>query len=73
MLQPLLVGEFFGVTAFASVLGTLQLVTQLTSGLGPVVVGLAFERYSGYEGAIEALSLLAIAAALVLLRVRAPA
>jgi len=72
MLQPLLVGEFFGITAFARVLGAMQLATQIACGLGPVAVGLAFERVGGYEGPLEALSLLAVAAALVLTRVRAP-
>lgn len=73
MLQPLLVGEYFGVAAFASVLGALQLATQLACGLGPFAVGLAFERAGGYQRPLEALSVLAIAAALVLARVRAPA
>ena len=70
MLQPLLVSEFFGVTAFARVLGALQLLTQIACGLGPVAVGLAFERFGGYQGPIETLSVLAVAAALVLSRVR---
>jgi predicted MFS family arabinose efflux permease len=72
MLQPLLVGEFFGIGSFARVLGSMQLVTQLACGLGPVAVGLAFERFGGYEGPLESLSVLAVAAALVLARVRAP-
>ena len=72
MLQPLLVSEFFGVSAFARVLGAMQLITQIACGLGPVAVGLAFERFAGYQGPIETLSVLAVAAALVLARVRAP-
>jgi MFS family permease len=72
MMQPLLVGEFFGSAAFASVLGSLQLGTSLASGLGPVVVGLAFDRLGGYRVPFETLSLVAIAAALVLSRVRPP-
>ena len=51
MLQPLLVGEFFGVAAFARVLGALQLLTQIACGLGPFAVGLAFERFGGLSGA----------------------
>jgi len=72
MLQPLLVAEYFGVGAFASVLGSLQLVTQLASGLGPVAVGLAFERMGGYERPLEGLVCIAIGAALALSRVRPP-
>ena len=72
MLQPLLVAEYFGVGSFASVLGSLQLVTQLASGLGPVALGFAFERVGGYERPLEALAGIAVAAALVLSRVRPP-
>lgn len=72
MMQPLLVGEFYGVLAFASVLGALQLGTQLASGLGPYAVGLAYDRLGGYRHAFEGLAFLAIAAGLVLSRVRAP-
>ncbi|HTO70897.1 MAG TPA: MFS transporter [Myxococcota bacterium] len=72
MLQPLLVAEYFGVASFASVLGTLQLVTQLASGLGPVAVGVAFERTGGYARPLAVLAGLALSAALVLSRVRPP-
>ncbi len=72
MMQPLLVGEFFGVLAFASVLGALQLGTQLASGLGPFAVGLAYDRLGGYQHAFEGLAGLAVVAGAVLARVRAP-
>ena len=72
MLQPLLVAEYFGVGSFASVLGSLQLVTQLASGLGPVALGLAFERAGGYERPLVVLACIAISAAVVLSRVRPP-
>jgi MFS family permease len=73
MMQPLLVGEFYGVVAFASVLGALQLGTQLASGLGPWAVGLAYDRLGGYQRAFEGLAALAIIASAVLSRVRPPA
>jgi sugar phosphate permease len=72
MMQPLLVGEFYGVVAFASVLGALQLGTQLASGLGPYAVGLAYDRLGGYPHAFEGLAGLAVLAGFVLSRVRAP-
>jgi MFS family permease len=72
MLQPLLVSEFFGIASFASLLGSLQVATSLASGLGPVAVGLAFERFGGYERPLEILACVGIAAALVLSRVRKP-
>jgi MFS family permease len=72
MLQPLLVSEFFGISSFASVLGSLQVATSLSSGLGPVAVGLAFERAGGYRGPLELLACVSVAGALVLSRVRKP-
>jgi sugar phosphate permease len=72
MMQPLLVGEFFGIAAFGSVLGSLQLGTQLASGVGPYAVGVAYERFGGYPHAFEGLSATAVCAALVLSRVREP-
>jgi predicted MFS family arabinose efflux permease len=72
MLQPLLVSEFFGVASFASLLGALQVATSLASGLGPVAVGLAFERFGGYRAPLEGLACIGVAAALVLSRVRRP-
>lgn len=72
MMQPLLVGEFFGIAAFGSVLGSLQLGTQLASGLGPYAVGVAYDRLGGYPRAFEGLSGIAILAAFVLSRVREP-
>lgn len=72
MMQPLLVSEFFGIESFASVLGSLQLATSLASGMGPLAVGLAFEQVGGYRGPLEGLAGVAVAAALVMSRVRIP-
>jgi MFS family permease len=72
MLQPLIVSEYFGVSSFASVLGSLQVATSLASGLGPVAVGLAFERFGGYRLPLEGLACIGTTAALVLTRVRKP-
>jgi hypothetical protein len=66
MLQPLLVGELFGVPSFATVLGLMQLLTQPLSGLGPLALGwLAAER-GGYAPGLLALAGIAVASALVL-------
>ncbi len=72
MMQPLLVSEYFGIGSFASVLGSLQLVTSLASGLGPLAVGFAFEEVGGYRGPLEGLAAVAVGAAIVLSRVKIP-
>jgi len=72
MMQPLLVGEFFGIAAFGSVFGTLALGTQLASGVGPWAVGVAYDRLGGYPHAFEGLAAIAVCAALVISRVRPP-
>jgi MFS family permease len=66
MLQPLLVGELFGVPSFATVLGLLQLVTQTLSGLGPLVLGRLAAGFGSYTPGLLCLGALALASALFL-------
>jgi len=73
MMQPLFVGEFFGIAKFGSVFGSLALGTQLASGLGPYAVGVAYGFFGGYPHAFEGLAAIAVCAALVISRVRPPA
>jgi MFS family permease len=49
MLQSLLVAERFGLASFGSVVGLLQLVTQVGSALGPFALGALSEALGGYE------------------------
>lgn len=72
MLQSLLVGELFGFASFASVLGLLNLITQVAGGLGPVALGVLHGELGGYEPALRLLAALAFAAAVVVWQVRAP-
>lgn len=72
MMQPLLVGDFFGAAAFGRVFGALALGTQLASGLGPYAVGVAYDHLGGYTHAYEGLSAIAVCAAFLVLRVRSP-
>jgi MFS family permease len=72
MLQSLLVGELFGMASFGSVFGLLGLVTQIAGGLGPYALGLLYETFDGYGAPLRMLALVAVASALVLLRVRPP-
>jgi sugar phosphate permease len=73
MMQALLVGELFGAASFGAVYGVLQLVTQIGSGLGPMALGVAFDRFGGYAGPVQVLAALAVGAALVISRVAPPA
>ena len=73
MLQALLVGELFGMRSFGTVLGLLQLLTQTTSGLGPVALGLLHAGFGAYPPGLRVLAGVALASAVVVSRVRAPA
>ncbi len=70
MLQMLLVGEIFGVTSYATVMGLLQLLTQTASGLGPFALGLLYSAFGAYRPGLLILAALAVAAAAILSRVR---
>jgi MFS family permease len=72
MMQPLFVGEFFGIASFGSVFGALALGTQLASALGPYAVGVAYDAFGGYPHAFEGLAVIAVIAAFFLSRVRSP-
>ena len=72
MLQSLLVGEFYGFASFGSVLGLLNLITQVMGGLGPVMLGLMHSELGGYGPALRVLAVLAFMAAAVIWQVRPP-
>ncbi len=72
LLQSLLVGELFGMASFATVLGMLQLITQVTSGLGPMALGLLQASYGGYEPALAWLVGGALLSAIAVSRVVPP-
>lgn len=48
MVQSLIIGEVFGAVSFGMVFGLVGLTTQITSGLGPVVVGLMKDQSGSY-------------------------
>jgi sugar phosphate permease len=73
LLQSLLAGELFGQVSFGTAFGMLQLLTQLCGALGPLALGLAFDRLGGYDEALWILAGIAVFAAAVLSRVRPPA
>jgi len=72
MLQSLLVGELYGFASFGSVLGLLNLITQVMGGLGPVTLGVLHDRLGSYESALGLLAGVALAAAVVVWQVRPP-
>jgi len=73
MLQALLVGEIFGRVSFATAMGMQQVVSQVASGMGPLVLGLLAATEGGYAGALYWLAGGALAAAFLLTRLEAPA
>ncbi|MEE8580890.1 MAG: MFS transporter [Myxococcota bacterium] len=73
MLQSLLVGELFGLSSFGTVFGMLQFTTQVSAGLGPLALGLLFERFGAYAPALLMLVAAELGAALVLSLVPSPA
>jgi len=73
MMQSLLVGELFGLASFGTAMGLQLLGTQVTSGLGPLAVGLLHGWNGGYEPALGGLAAVALAAAALVLRLRPPA
>lgn len=72
MLQALLVGELFGQASFATAMGLQQLVSQVASGLGPLVLGLLYALHGGYPTAFLWLAGGAFAAAALISQVHAP-
>ena len=72
MLQSLLVGELYGFASFGSVLGLLNLITQVMGGLGPVTLGVLHAELGGYDAALRLLAGLAFAASVVVWQVRPP-
>jgi MFS family permease len=72
MLQGLLVAELFGLPSYGTVFGTLNLVTGIGGGLGPLTVGLLAESLGGYAPALRTLLVIAPLAALAVSRVPPP-
>ena len=70
MLQPLMIGEIFGIRSFGIVSGLLALLTQTLSALGPLALGLAAESQGGYATSLPLLALLATVSAALLSRVQ---
>lgn len=72
MLQSLLVAELFGRLSFATAMGMQQVVSQVASGCGPLLLGLLVAVHGGYPTALLWLAGGAAVAAVLITRVKPP-
>jgi MFS family permease len=72
MMQPLIIGEFFGIVSFGRVSGLMMLFTSSGSALGPMIGGILFDLTQGYRVSFTLFACGYALAALVILSVRAP-
>lgn len=49
MMQPLMMAEAFGLKAYARILSLAQMITTCANAVGPVLIGIAYERSGGYQ------------------------
>ena len=64
MMQALLVSEVFGYVSFGAIYGLLALATNISSGVGPWMIGLMEDAVGSYELPLTVTALLTFAAAL---------
>jgi len=72
MVQPLIVGEFFGVVSFGRVSGLMMLFTSSGSAFGPLLAGLLFDVTQGYKVSFTLFACAYVLASLVILCARPP-
>jgi sugar phosphate permease len=70
MMQTLMTAEIFGLVSLGSVLGTMTLMSQVGSGLGPFLVGWAEDVTGSYRIPFVVTGLATIAAAVLILLAR---
>jgi MFS family permease len=73
MMQPLIIGEFFGMVSFGRVSGLMMLFTSSGSALGPMLGGILFDLTQGYRVSFTLFACAYVLAALVILFARPPA
>ncbi len=72
MLQSLLVSDLFGVTAYGTILGAINLVTTVGTAGGPWLIGLLFDTFGSYTVGFVAAGLLGFVAAGIVALARPP-
>ncbi len=70
MMQSLLTSEIFGYVSFGAVFGMISFTSQVSSGAGPLLVGLLEEATGGYETPFLVTAGVTLAAAVVVLLAR---
>jgi len=70
MMQSLLVGEIFGLVSFGAVFGLVSFASQVSSGAGPLLVGLLEQSSGGYEVPLTVTAGITFVAAFVVLFAR---
>ena len=70
MMQSLLTSEIFGYVSFGAVFGMVSFTSQVSSGAGPLLVGLLEQATGRYESAFLVTAAVTLAAALVVLLAR---
>ncbi len=70
MMQSLLAAELFGLVSFGTVFGALTFASQVSSGAGPLLVGLMAQTGGGYDMAFVVTAGLTFAAAVTVLFAR---
>lgn len=64
---PYLLSRCFGLRSFSALYGAAWMAGGIGGGLGPVLLGRAYDRSGSYDGALSALGIVALFAALALL------
>ena len=70
MMQSLLTSEIFGYVSFGALFGMISFTSQVSSGAGPLLVGLLEEATGGYETPFLVTAGITLAAAVVVLLAR---
>ena len=72
MLQSLLTSDVFGYVSFGAVYGLIAMATQLSSGVGPWMIGLLYDLTDSYTWPLTVTALLTFAAVLPIYFARPP-
>ena len=72
VLQPALVGSYFGRKAFGAIQGVLWTVTSLSFSVAPLILGILEEAFSGYRPGLLIFAVLSVLGALAVLLLPRP-
>ncbi len=72
MMQPLIIGEFFGMVSFGRVSGLVMLFASAGSAFGPLIAGVLFDHTQNYRSGFTITSVNYLLASAIVLLARAP-